>query len=125
LHISKNNITFALLKPKDSPKVTLNTYAMTHSYQYCASLPHTRRKLNAAFTHRLKKLCGRVYRLHVVEVFDNEEMGDYLHVLVGRDDAKSCILSLCKAYGIGDEYVDVESVGEKERITIYLSQPKH
>ena len=53
---------------------------MTHSYQFCENLPHTRKKLNAAFVHRIKKLCGRVYRLHVVETFADESFGDFITI---------------------------------------------
>ena len=100
---------------------------MTHSYQYCASLPHTRKHLNAAFTHRLKKLCGKVFHIKVTEVLGDDELGDCLYVLVGRADAKACILSLCDAYGIGNEYIDIYPSVEddtKEYIQVYLSQKK-
>ena len=103
---------------------------MTHHYQYDASLPHSRKKLNAAFTHRLKKLCGRVYHLRVVEMLANDEFGDYLYVLNKRADSKQCILDLCAAYGIGKDYIDIypnedmDADEGEEFIQIYLSKPK-
>jgi len=99
---------------------------MTHSSQYVKNLPHTRKKLNAAFVHRLKKLCGHIFHYHVVEVFGDEDNGDYVYVLVSREDAKGCILALCKAYGIGNDYIDIfeDIEGEGEYIQVYLSQPK-
>ena len=101
---------------------------MTHHFQYTASLPHSRKKLNAAFVHRLKKLCGRVYRLHVIEIFNDEDYGDYVTIRNknGRVDAKNAILSLCAAYGIGKEYIfiyDDEVGGKDEFIDIFLSKP--
>lgn len=100
---------------------------MTHSYQFNKSLPRTRKHLNAAFVRRLKKLCGGVYRIHVTEVFGNDELGDYVYVLVSRSDEKACILSLCEAYGIGEDYIDIyPNVDDdsKEYIQVYLSQKK-
>ena len=100
---------------------------MTHSYEYVASLPHTKRKLNAAFVHRLKKLCGKVFHYRVIEVFNDEERGDYVSVTLTRQDAKSCILSLCAAYGIGSDYIEVyEDIENENReyIDIYLSRKK-
>lgn len=100
---------------------------MTHSYQFDASLPRTRKHLNAAFVRRLKKLCGGVYHIHVTEVFGNDELGDYVYVLVSRSDEKACILSLCEAYGIGEDYIDIyPNVDDdsKEYIQVYLSQKK-
>jgi hypothetical protein len=100
---------------------------MTHSYQYIKGLPHTKKHLNAAFVHRLKKLCGRVFHLHVAEVFADEEQGDYVSVRYNRKDAKDCILSLCDAYGIGSDYIftfeDLFHDGY-EYMNIYLSQKK-
>ena len=101
---------------------------MTHSFQYVASLPLTRRKLNARFVHKLKKLCC-VFHLHVNEEFADDERGDYVWVLNknAREDAKNCILSLCAAYGIGSDYISTyedEMDGEGEYIEIYLSQKK-
>lgn len=99
---------------------------MTHSYEYVASLPHTKKKLNAAFVHRLKKLCC-VFHHHVKEIFNDEERGDYVSVTLTRQDAKSCILSLCAAYGIGSDYIeayeDIENES-REYIDIYLSRKK-
>lgn len=100
---------------------------MTHSYQFNKSLPRTRKHLNAAFVRRLKKLCGGVYHLHVTEVFGCEDFGDYVFVLVSRSDEKACILSLCEAYGIGEDYIDIyPNVDDesKEYIQVYLSQKK-
>jgi len=105
---------------------------MTHSYQYCASLPRTRKHLNAAFTHRLKKLCGKVFHIRVSEVLGHSELGDYLYVVVGRSDAKACILDLCAAYGIGSDHIDIQpnldnpkdADESKEVIYVYLSQKK-
>ena len=100
---------------------------MTHSYQYVATLPHTKKKLNAAFTHRLKKLCGKVFHYRVIEIFADEERGDYVSVRVDRKDAKDCIIALCSAYGIGYDYIEVYEDIENEKIEyidIYLSQKK-
>jgi hypothetical protein len=100
---------------------------MTHSYQYVATLPHTKKKLNAAFTHRLKKLCGKVFHYRVIEIFADEERGDYVSVRVDRKDAKDCIIALCSAYGIGSDYIEVYEDIENEKIEyidIYLSQKK-
>lgn len=99
---------------------------MTHSYQFCESLPHTRKKLNAAFVHRIKKLCGRVYRLHVVETFADESFGDFITIenKGKRDDARNCIIGIALAYGIGRDFVSITDDGEREVIRIYLSQPK-
>jgi hypothetical protein len=101
---------------------------MTHHYQYTASLPHSKKRLNAAFVHRMKKLCGRVYRLHVVETFADEDYGDYIVICNKnkRIDAKNAILALCAAYGIGKDYIfiyDDEFDATKEYINVYLSQP--
>jgi hypothetical protein len=100
---------------------------MTHSYQYVATLPHTKRKLNAAFVHRLKKLCGKVFHYRVIEIFADEERGDYVSVRVDRQDAKDCVLALCAAYGIGSDYIEVYEDIENpqlEYIDIYLSRKK-
>lgn len=98
---------------------------MTHHYQYDASLPHSRKKLNAAFVHRLKKLCARVYRLHVVETFGDEDYGDYVSVLTKRQDELDAILAIAKAYGFGDEYIFIFDEKEKggKYIHIFLSKP--
>ena len=101
---------------------------MTHYYQYDSSLPHSRRRLNAAFVHRLKKLVGRVYHLHVVEIFADEDHGDYVSVRNKnrRVDARNAILALCKAYGIGDEFIHVydEELDDKDEfIDIHLTKP--
>ena len=99
---------------------------MTHHYEYVASLPHTKKKLNAAFVHRLKKLCC-VFHHHVNETFNDEERGDYVSVTLTRQDAKECILSLCAAYGIGSDYIEVyEDIEnpQREYIDIYLSRKK-
>lgn len=97
---------------------------MTHSYQYSASLPHTRKRLNAAFTHRLKKLCGKVFHIKVSEVFADDELGDYVYVVISRADEKACILALCDAYGIGEDFITTfPHVGTTEElITIFLSK---
>ena len=105
---------------------------MTHSYQYCASLPHTRKHLNAAFTHRLKKLCGKVFHIKVTEVLCDDELGEYVYVVISRADEKACILAICEAYGIGSDYIDIdqnldndEDADEsKEVIIVYLSKKK-
>ncbi len=99
---------------------------MTHHYEYVASLPHTKKKLNAAFAHRLKKLCC-VFHHHVKEIFNDEERGDFVSVTLTRQDAQECILSLCAAYGIGSDYIEVyEDIEnpQREYIDIYLSRKK-
>ena len=98
---------------------------MTHHFQYDPSLPHSRKKLNAAFVHRVKKLCARVYRLHVVETFADEDLGDYIKILTKRQDELNAILAICKAYGIGDEFIFVyeNEGGVGNYINIYLSKP--
>jgi hypothetical protein len=68
-----------------------------------------------------------VFNLHVVEVFADEEQGDYVYVHYNRKDAKDCILSLCDAYGIGSDYIftfeDLFHDGY-EYMNIYLSKKK-
>lgn len=98
---------------------------MTHSNEFKQSLPYTRKKLNAAFLHRLKKLCV-VFHHHVKEILGDDERGDVVSVHLKREDAKKCILDLCEAYGIGDEYIDLyaNEWGNGEYIDIYLSQKK-
>jgi hypothetical protein len=97
---------------------------MTHHYQYVSSLPHSKKKLNAAFVHRLKKLCGRVYHYRVIEVFGDEGLGDYVTINIKRQDAKNNVLALCSAYGIGSDYIDIypSEFDNSEYIDIYLSQ---
>ena len=96
---------------------------MTHSNEFKQSLPYSRKKLNSAFLHRLKKLCV-VFHHHVTEDLGNDELGDVVHVHLKREDAKKCILDLCAAYGIGSEYISTWHEGEREYVTIYLSQKK-
>ena len=121
-------------KSKDSPRIKLIGNYMTHSYQYAAFLSHSKRHLNACFVHRLKKLCGRVFNLHVSETFTNdndfgEAYGDFVTIVNkhNRKDAKDAILALCRNYGIGSDYIDIFEDFDgngNEAIQIYLSQPK-
>ena len=107
---------------------------MTHSYQYAGCLSHSKRKLNAYFVHRLKKMCGRVFNLHVSETFakDNDfgaAYGDFVTIVNknNRADAKDAIFALCRNYGIGSDYIDVFEDFDgngNEAIQIYLSKPK-
>ena len=108
---------------------------MTHSYQYISSLPHTRRKLNARFVHQLKKLCGGKYGIHVWEVFNDEDLGDYAYIFVANSEVSETILSdaklLCSRYGIGSDYIEVlegeegeEGEIEGQYMNIYLSDKK-
>lgn len=100
---------------------------MTHYYQFSKSLPYSRRKLNSAFVHALKKLCGIKHHLHVLEYLDNDDFGAFVSVNYPLDsEAKNEIIALCKRYGIGSDYIETyEDVGDetKEYINIYLEKP--
>lgn len=102
---------------------------MTHYYEYNESLPWSRRKLNQWFVHRLKKMIGGTYRLHVIEVFGDPNHGDYIKVLNPhkRADVRNAMLALATAYGIGNEYINVyDNVLELdggEYIEINLTKP--
>ncbi|MEE3350720.1 MAG: hypothetical protein VZR09_11885 [Candidatus Gastranaerophilaceae bacterium] len=108
---------------------------MTHSYQYISSLPHTRRKLNARFVHQLKKLCSGKFGIHVCEVFNDDEFGDYAYIFVTNNTIAAVILaavkSLCSRYGIGSDYIEIFDgfKGDMDEIEgqymhIYLSKKK-
>ena len=100
---------------------------MTHYYEYNKSLPCSRRKLNAWFVHRLKKLIGGTYKLHVSEEFRSPEHGDYISVYNPhkRIDVKNAMLTLAAAYGIGKEYINVydNEIDGGEFIEINLTKP--
>ena len=100
---------------------------MTHYYEYNKSLPCSRRKLNQWFVHRLKKMVGGTYRLHVNEEFGDPDHGDYISVYSPhkRVDVKSAMLALAAAYGIGKEYINVydDEFEGGEYIDINLTKP--
>jgi len=100
---------------------------MTHYYEYNESMPCSRRKLNQWFVHRLKKLIGGTYRLHVSEEFRSPEHGDYISVYNPhkRIDVKNAMLALAAAYGIGKEYISVydNEIDGGEFIEINLTKP--
>ena len=105
-------------------------------------MPYVRRKLNAKFVHELKKLVGKLYRLHVAvalgDAVHNDDVfcGDYVFVFVPSthkffDAVLGSINALCERYGIGSDYIEVidgESTINGEYadgvfVEIYLEKP--
>jgi hypothetical protein len=102
---------------------------MTHSYQYDANLPYTRRKLNARFVHNLKKLCGPKHHIHVNEAFGLEERGDIASIFIKNGDnaadIESSVMKLAERYGIGSDYIltyDDIFDGDGKYIDFHLSK---
>lgn len=100
---------------------------MTHSYEFSSSLPYSRRKLNSAFLHQLKKLCGGKHGYHVFETLGDEELGDYAYVLLPyNEDGKAIateVTALCLRYGIGSNYHHTYLTNEgKFRVEVYLER---
>ena len=91
---------------------------MTHSNEFSKAMPYVRRKLNAKFVHELKKLVGKLYRLHVEvmlgDAVHNDDVfcGDYVFVFVPSTHNYSStvigsINALCDRYGIGSNYIEM------------------
>ena len=104
---------------------------MTKYYQYDTTISNAKRKLNAAFVHELKKMCGRKFHYHVTEIFydpidQDDSLGDYVYVKYDNNNKefKSCLRGLLARYCIGREYVKHFQSFEKGEyfVNIYLSQ---
>ena len=101
---------------------------MTHSYEFMSSTPYTRRKLNSAFVHNLKKLCGGKYGVHVFVVLNDPDYGDYVYFLhFNNAKLMEKVTKLMHRYGIGDEYIQrIENLFDEdessEYVHIYLSE---
>ena len=97
-----------------------------HSEFSCAST--SRKHLNAAFLHRLKKVCVSLH-LHVNERLNDEVLGDFVAIPIRKpnEEYKQMLISLASRYGIGSDYIDVidnEYTGDKEYLQFYLDKKK-
>jgi hypothetical protein len=77
--------------------------AYVHFYEFYKRVSRSRRKELAKFVHELKKLCGRKYRTHVVEMLENCDE-DYVFVECDTTKDNTSLMedikALCYEYGI-------------------------
>jgi hypothetical protein len=96
-----------------------------HYYDFTPNVPNKRRKLNAEFVDRMKRICGGKHHAHVdVDINDNGR--DMAHVTFGADNdaIKHDVLALCHNYGYGNDHVSVVTDGDTNNCTIYVSLNK-
>ena len=77
--------------------------AYVHFYEFYKRVSRSRRKELAKFVHELKKLCGRKYHAHVVEMLENCDE-DYVFVECDTTKDNTSLMedieALCYEYGI-------------------------
>lgn len=76
---------------------------MTRFYDFYKRVPRYRRKELAKFVHELKKLCGRKFHVHVLEMLENCDE-DYVSVDTTKLDFDMEALLQDKVLELMDEY---------------------